>query len=70
MPRRTHPKKQIEPVLRLAEQRGWIITPTKAGHRWGKAQCGRGCTISIWSTPRSPDVHAQQILRAIDRCPH
>ncbi len=70
MARRPHSKKQIQTALRYAEQNGWTVTPTKPGHRWGKAECGRGCVISIWSTPRNPDSHATQIRRADDKCPH
>lgn len=46
------------------------MTPTKAGHRWGKAECGSGCVLSIWSTPKNPQNHAKQMIRAVARCPH
>ena len=28
------------------------------------------CQVSVWSTPRSPGVHARQLQRALSRCPH
>jgi hypothetical protein len=68
--RRRHPKKEVEATLRSIERLGWMVTPTRSGHRWGAATCGRGCVVSIWSTPRSPGNHAKAILRAFDRCPH
>lgn len=70
MARTRHSKKEVEAALRYAESQGWTVTPTSSGHRWGKAECGRGCVISIWSTPRNPGNHAKQIRRAVDRCPH
>ncbi|MBC8194444.1 MAG: hypothetical protein H8E69_01600 [Actinobacteria bacterium] len=74
MPRARHPKKDVEGALADAEEAGWAVTPTGAGHRWGVMLCGetgrQGCQISIWSTPRNPGNHARQIRRSIDRCPH
>ena len=35
MVRRIHPKKEIEQVLRYAEQQGWRIV-VGGGHAWGK----------------------------------
>ncbi|CAN5143771.1 hypothetical protein BH20ACT16_BH20ACT16_03690 [soil metagenome] len=52
------------------EAAGWTVTPTAAGHRWGKAQCGSGCSASIWSTPKNPQNHANQVRRAARGCPH
>lgn len=34
--------------------------------------CGHGhadCRMSIWSTPRSPQDHAKDIERKVNRCP-
>jgi hypothetical protein len=74
MARARHPKKDVEKALGEAEERGWTVTPTTSGHRWGVMRCGEtsrsGCQVSIWSTPRSPGNHARQIGRAVDRCPH
>lgn len=70
MARVRHSKKDVEQVLRAAEAQGWTVTPTKAGHRWGKAECGSGCVLSVWSTPKNPQNHAKQMSRAVARCPH
>jgi len=75
MPRPAHPNKHIEEALKHAEENGWRIEKrTGKGHAWGRAFCGgaqRGaCMFSVWSTPRSPENHARQILRQVDRCPH
>lgn len=70
MARNRHSKKEIEQALRAIEDGGWTVTPTATGHRWGKAECGNGCSLSVWSTPKSPGNHAKQIRRAADRCPH
>ncbi len=65
-----HPKKEVEGALRDAEAGGWLVTPKGAGHRWGVAECGGGCRVSIWSTPKSPGNHAKDVRRAVERCPH
>jgi hypothetical protein len=74
MPRARHPKKDVEAALAELEDAGWTVTSTASGHRWGVARCAEssrsGCQISIWSTPRSPENHARQIRRVLDRCNH
>lgn len=74
MPRRRHPKKEVEEALTEAEGVGWTVEPTAAGHRWGVIRCPEssreGCELSIWSTPRNVGNHAKQIRRAIARCAH
>ena len=75
MTRPRHPNKEIETAIREAERLGWeVIKSGKSAHGWGRLLCQeqsrQGCQISIWSTPRSPENHARQILRAIARCPH
>ncbi|MXZ37403.1 MAG: hypothetical protein F4Z19_03940 [Holophagales bacterium] len=72
--RARHPKKDVEVALREAEAAGWTVTPTSSGHRWGVMKCGEasrsGCQVSIWSTPRNPGRHADQLRRFVRRCPH
>ena len=67
-------QKDVEAALVELEEAGWTVTPTSSGHRWGVARCGEasrsGCQVSIWSTPRSPGNHAQQLRRTLERCPH
>lgn len=70
MPRARHPKKDVEAALQFAEANGWTVTPTTRGHRWGKAECANGCSVSIWSTPKNAQNHAKHIQRAVARCPH
>ena len=70
MARAQHPKKEVEKGLKDMEAAGWTVRPTAAGHRWGKAECGSGCSVSIWSTPKNPQNHANQLRRAVSRCPH
>jgi hypothetical protein len=69
----SHPNKEIRAAIAYALSRGWRLVKC-SGHAWGRLFCGRGdrsgCQISVWSTPRDPDVHAEQIRRAVDKCPH
>jgi len=76
MPRRSHPKKEIEAALVHAESRGWRIE-VGGGHAWGKmycpansqhCRCGEFCITSIWSTPKNPANHARQLRRVVDNC--
>lgn len=61
-------------MLSEAEAAGWRVEPTRSGHRWGVMRCPEpsreGCQVSIWSTPRSSGAHANQLRRAMRRCPH
>lgn len=73
--RNLHPNKEIERAIQYAEHKGWRYK--KAGnsaHAWGRLLCPQamrdGCSMSVWSTPRNPDIHAQQIRRWINSCPH
>jgi hypothetical protein len=74
MARSRHPNKEIEAALRYAEAHGWRVEKAKRGHNWGRILCphhGRdGCLKFIYSTPRSPDHHANDILAKVDACPH
>jgi hypothetical protein len=70
-----HPNKEIESAVKYAENHGWRYR--KAGgsaHAWARLLCPfedrEGCSMSVWSTPRDADVHAKQIRRRIDACPH
>lgn len=66
-----HAKKDVETALNFAEEHGWTVTPKSSGHAWGKAECGKGCIIAIWSTPKNPGNHAKTIRRAVtNRCPY
>lgn len=72
--RARHPKKDIEKALRVAEEHGWTVMPTASGHRWGEMVCShhgpRACRVSVWSTPKNPDDHANRLRRRVRNCPH
>lgn len=76
MPRRAHPKKEVESALKYAEQNGWRIE-VSGSHCWGKiycpyndmdCRCGNYCITSVWSTPKNAGTHAKQLRRVIDNC--
>ena len=66
-----HPKKGVESALAAAEKADWTVMTASSGHRWGVMRCGTDsyseCQMSIWTTPRSINLHAGQIRRLI-RC--
>ncbi len=73
MARKRHSNKEIEASLQYTESRNWEVFVSARGHCWGVIRCphGRGgCQKSIWSTPRSPENHAREIRRFVDRCRH
>ena len=75
MARSRHSKKEIEAAVVYAEENGWTyVASGKSAHCWGILRCPHherdGCSISVNSTPRVPQNHADQIRRAVDRCPH
>lgn len=73
-----HSKKEIQEAIEYAESKGWRVEPSgKSAHAWGQmycpyndkeCRCGEFCISSIWSTPRSAEVHAKQIRRIVDKC--
>ena len=73
MTRPRHPKPEIEKAIQYAEGLGWTAELSN-GHAWGRLFCPQstreGCIVSVWSTPRSPENHARQIRKVVDRCPH
>ena len=75
MKRKKHPNKAIEDAIRFAEEKGWRYQKTgNSAHAWGRMLCplksSEGCAMSIWSTPRDGEIHAKQIKRRIEHCPH
>lgn len=70
-----HPKKEIHAAIEYALERNWTFT--KAGpraHIYGTLYCPEqsreGCRVAVFSTPRSPQNHANQIRKRVDRCIH
>lgn len=66
-----HPNKEVEEAVLYAEAKKWNWR--KQGH-WGRLYCPKadrdGCQVGVNGTPRDADIHARQIKRAVDRCPH
>ena len=74
MPRRRHPKKEVQAALREAEALGWVVTVSPRGHIWGRLLCPKrsraGCQDSIHSTPRNAANHARHLRQLLQSCPH
>jgi predicted Zn finger-like uncharacterized protein len=71
VPRWPHSKKQVRKALDEADEAGFDVQDTSAGHRWGIVRCTKcGQTFSVWSTPRVADNHAKQIRRFIANHSH
>lgn len=75
MKRPKHPNKHIENAIKYAEKHGWRYQQTgKSAHAWGRMLCiledRKGCSMSIWSTPRNQENHAMQIIRKVNHCKH
>ncbi len=75
MSRPKHPNKDIEIAVKYAEVNGWRYKKSgKSAHAWGRLLCvlenREGCSMAVWSTPRNPVKHAQQIKRKVDQCIH
>lgn len=73
--RKKHPDKDIEKAICYAEEQGWQYKATgNSAHAWGRLLCPlherEGCSMSVWSTPRSPSTHAKQIVQKVNVCQH
>jgi hypothetical protein len=67
----SHSKKQVRDALDEAYATDFGICATPAGHQWGYVECGKcGQKFSVWSTPKSPDNHAKQIMRFLKKHCH
>ena len=76
MPRKRHPKPEIEAAIRHAEAHGWTIK-VGGSHAWGQmrcpydddaCRCGEFCITGIWSTPKNAGNHARGLRRVVDNC--
>lgn len=70
-----HPNKEIQQAIDIAIENGWRFVKTgKSSHAFCRLYCSDGsrdgCVMSVWSTPRSTQNHANQILRVIEKCNH
>jgi hypothetical protein len=58
-----HGKKEVRKAIGELQALGCDIEQTPSGHRWGVATAPDGARHSIWSTPRSPENHARELVR-------
>lgn len=70
-----HPSKEIQHAIEYAIQKGWRYVGTgNSAHAFCRLYCPEksrnGCSMSVWSTPRSTENHAKQIVRNVDKCIH
>jgi hypothetical protein len=70
-----HKNKHIREAVDYALGKGWRLEMAGAhAHAWGYLLCPErsrdGHRISVFSTPRCPEHHAESIRRAIDACEH
>ena len=73
--RKKHPDKDIEKAVCYAEQLGWRYKMAGgSAHAWGRLLCPlperEGCSMSVWSTPRSGATHAKQVIKQVNACEH
>lgn len=71
----SHSNKHIREAVRYALAHGWTLRKAAPrAHAWGRLYCPRhdreGCQHAVYSTPRVPEAHANDIRRAVDGCPH
>gem|GEM_PF-525405 len=66
-----HPNKHIQAAIKYALDNGWKFRASR-GHAFGRLYCGISDhtehQMSVWSTPKNPELHAKQIIRQVDRC--
>ena len=68
-----HPNKHVRAALKYAQTKEWTVKKSgPRAHAWGIIHCSFGhseCWMSIYSTPKSPENHARNIKKTVDRCP-
>jgi hypothetical protein len=68
-----HSKPSWREAIGSARAAGWHLQ-LFSGHSWGKVVCSRTmanpCAKLIFSTGKSSENHAKDLLRLIQRCPH
>lgn len=67
-----HPNKHIRDAIEYAVSHGWhFVDSGKSSHAFCRLKCTFGHTehqMSVWSTPKNPEIHAKQILHKINQC--
>lgn len=71
----SHPDKHIREAIEFAESLGWTFEKSvPRAHSFGILYCPQNergaCRIVVYSTPKTPFLHAQRITRAVNKCPH
>ena len=71
----THHNKHIREAIKYAEDRGWRLRKAgRSSHNWGFLLCPHGarggCREPVYSPPRSPEYHADDLRSAVDACGH
>jgi hypothetical protein len=71
----SHPDKHIREAIEFAESLGWTFEKSgPRAHSFGILYCPQNergaCRIVVYSTPKTPFLHAQRIARAVNKCPH
>lgn len=69
MARGRHQKKQVEAALLAAEAVGFTVTVLQKGHRYGVVTAPDGDELTVYSTPRDPDVMAKRIQEFVRKHP-
>lgn len=59
--------KERRKAIKELERLGCTVDQTAAGHKWGRVTAPNGAVTSIWSTPRSPENHARDLVRWAER---
>src|SRR5262245_15834438 len=70
-----HSNRYTREAISYALHNGWTLRKSgPRAHTSGLVYCAQadrtGCARAIYSTPRSPEDHAKDLRRAVDRCPH
>ena len=55
-----HLKKEINNALDYADQPGFVVEQTAAGHKWGRIKCTCRAMFSVWSKPKIPFTMADR----------
>ena len=67
-----HPNKHIRAAIEFALDNDWqVVSAGKSAHAFCRLRCMQGHTehqMSVWSTPKNPELHAKQIMRKIKEC--
>ncbi|WP_339749285.1 hypothetical protein [uncultured Rubinisphaera sp.] len=68
-----HPNKEISSAIEYALGMGWRYE-ISSGHAHDRLFCPAnirgGCIKSVYSTPRNPQKHADDIIREVNNCDH